>query len=99
MRMLRLPLRLAVVLVTALVAVAVAAPEAATRNVEPAAADPPNVVLIVTDDQTVEDLAAMPQVRERLAGSGVTFTEAFSPYPLCCPARATLLTGQYAHNH
>jgi N-acetylglucosamine-6-sulfatase len=99
MRMLRLPLRLAIVLVTALVAVAVAAPEAATRNVEPAAADPPNVVLIVTDDQTVRDLAAMPQVRRRLARSGVTFTEAFSPYPLCCPARATLLTGQYAHNH
>ena len=29
----------------------------------------------------------------------MTFRDAFSPYPLCCPARATLLTGQYAHNH
>ena len=99
MRTLRLPLRLAFVLAAALVAVLVAAPEAATRSVDPVAGSPPNVVLIVTDDQTVGDLAAMPQVRERLAATGVTFEEAFSPYPLCCPARATLLTGQYAHNH
>lgn len=102
MRMLGLPLRFAIVVIAALATVLVAAPNAAMRNVESAAApsdDAPNIVLIVTDDQTVEDLAAMPQVRERLAATGVGFEEAFAPYPLCCPARATLLTGQYAHNH
>jgi N-acetylglucosamine-6-sulfatase len=99
MRTLRLSLRLAIVFAIALVAVLVAAPNAATRGIAPTAASPPNIVLIVTDDMAVDDLAAMPQVRERLARTGVTFRDAFSPYPLCCPARATLLTGQYAHNH
>jgi N-acetylglucosamine-6-sulfatase len=101
MRMLGMPVRLVIVVIAALIAVLVAAPNAATRNGAPIAdpAGAPNIVLIVTDDQTVEDLVAMPQVRERLAATGVTFEEAFAPYPLCCPARATLLTGQYAHNH
>jgi N-acetylglucosamine-6-sulfatase len=99
MRTLRLPLRLAIVLAMALAAVLLAAPDATTRDFAPAAAGSPNIVLIVTDDMAVDDLVAMPQVRERLARTGVTFHDAFSPYPLCCPARATLLTGQYAHNH
>ena len=37
--------------------------------------------------------------RQRLAGAGVTFTNAYATFPLCCPSRATFLTGQYAHNH
>lgn len=60
---------------------------------------PPNIVLVTTDDQSVEDLRHMPRTRNLLGGHGVTFTDAVSPYPLCCPARATLLTGQHAHNH
>jgi len=59
----------------------------------------PNVVVIMTDDQTVESMRVMPNVRELLAERGVTFTNSFVSYPLCCPSRATLLTGQYAHNH
>lgn len=66
----------------------------------PRADDPrPNIILITTDDQTLGDLSVMRQVRERLGGRGTRFANAYSPYPLCCPARATLLTGQYAHNH
>jgi N-acetylglucosamine-6-sulfatase len=60
---------------------------------------PPNVVVIVTDDQTVRDMSVMPRTRRLLGSRGVTFTNSFVSYPLCCPSRATYLTGQYAHNH
>lgn len=63
------------------------------------AARPPNVVVIVTDDQTVDDMSVMPRTRRLLGGRGVTFTNSFVSYPLCCPSRATYMTGQYAHNH
>jgi N-acetylglucosamine-6-sulfatase len=63
------------------------------------AAERPNVVVIMTDDQTVESLRVMPSVQRLLAGEGVTFTNSIVSDPLCCPSRATFLTGQYAHNH
>lgn len=59
----------------------------------------PNVVLIMTDDQTVRDLQVMPHTRAAIGAQGVTFTDYRAAYPLCCPARATMLTGQYPHNH
>ena len=59
----------------------------------------PNIIMITTDDQTVRDMAVMPQTQALVGGSGATFTNAFATYPLCCPSRATFLTGQYAHNH
>jgi N-acetylglucosamine-6-sulfatase len=58
----------------------------------------PNVVLILTDDMRADELRFLPAVR-RLQRSGVTFTRALSPDSLCCPARATLLTGKLAHHH
>jgi len=60
---------------------------------------PPNIVLITTDDMRLDDLRVMPFTRTVLARRGVTFTDAISPYPLCCPARAELVTGQYSHNN
>lgn len=59
----------------------------------------PNVVVIMTDDQTVADLQAMPRTRRVLGREGVTFAENVVSFPLCCPSRATLNTGRYAHNH
>jgi N-acetylglucosamine-6-sulfatase len=59
----------------------------------------PNFVLITADDMRPSDLRAMPFTRRVLARRGVTFTDAIAPFPLCCPARASILTGQYAHNH
>jgi N-acetylglucosamine-6-sulfatase len=59
----------------------------------------PNIVVIMTDDQTVESLRVMGNVRTQLANQGVTFDNSFASFPLCCPSRATFLTGQYAHNH
>jgi N-acetylglucosamine-6-sulfatase len=65
----------------------------------PAAAqvDPPNVVLVVTDDQRWDTLAYMPTVSAELVGKGLTFTNAFAVNPLCCPSRASILTGTYSH--
>ncbi len=59
----------------------------------------PNVVVIMTDDQTVESLRVMPNVQRLLAAQGTTFANNFASFSLCCPSRATFLTGQYAHNH
>jgi arylsulfatase A-like enzyme len=58
----------------------------------------PNILLITTDDQTTTDLAHMPLTRRLLGDRGVTL-DGISPHPLCCPARAEILTGQYAQNN
>jgi N-acetylglucosamine-6-sulfatase len=61
----------------------------------------PNVVVIQTDDQTAASLnrRTMPNVHRLLVERGVTFTSHIVASPLCCPSRASLLTGQYPHNH
>ena len=53
----------------------------------------------MTDDQTVESLRVMPKVKRLLADEGTTFDSSFVSFPVCCPSRATFLTGQYPHNH
>jgi len=65
----------------------------------PAPHRPPNIILITTDDQDPGELRWMPRTRHELAGHGVTFTHALSPDPLCCPARAEMVTGQYGQNN
>ncbi len=64
-----------------------------------AAPDAPNVLVFLTDDMRKDDLSYLPNVRNLLADEGMTFTQAQSPHPLCCPARAELMTGQYAQNN
>ena len=64
-----------------------------------AAASGPNVVVVMTDDQRFDDMPALPKTRRLIGEAGVTFTRSFASYPVCCPARATFFTGQYAHNH
>ena len=59
----------------------------------------PSVVLITTDDQTFASLKAMKKTRDILVGGGVSFTSSIASFPLCCPARATWLSGQHAHSH
>jgi N-acetylglucosamine-6-sulfatase len=58
----------------------------------------PNVVLVLTDDQRWDTLNVMPTVQSRLVARGVTFRNAFATNALCCPSRATFLTGQYSHS-
>lgn len=59
----------------------------------------PNMLVIETDDMRWDDLRWMPNVRRLLQRRGLSFANSFAPYPLCCPSRASFLTGQYAHNH
>lgn len=59
----------------------------------------PNIVFLLTDDMRDDDLDQMPITRRLLADQGMEFTDAISPHPLCCPARAQLATGQYAQNN
>ena len=58
---------------------------------------PPNIVLILTDDQRWNSLWAMPNVQSDLAAKGVTFSNSFVVDSLCCPSRASILTGKYSH--
>jgi len=61
----------------------------------------PNIVLIQTDDQTYKQLTrrAMPNTKRLLARRGTRFTDYIASTAQCCPSRASLITGQYAHNH
>jgi N-acetylglucosamine-6-sulfatase len=92
----------AAVLTISLVAAVAPSSDGAASNPTGAsvAADPrPNIVVITTDDMRVSDLQAMPTVRNLLGSQGTTFANSYASFPLCCPSRATMLTGQYAHNH
>lgn len=59
----------------------------------------PNVIVVMTDDERYDDMATMPRTRRLIGEAGVTFSRYFASYPVCCPARATFFTGQYAQNH
>ena len=59
----------------------------------------PNIVFITTDDQRTDEMRWMPHTRSLLGGHGVTFRNGLSPHPLCCPARAEWMTGQYGQNN
>lgn len=64
-----------------------------------AAPGAPNIVVVMTDDQALDTMRAMPRTRRLLGDAGVTFEAAVASFPLCCPSRATFLSGRYAHNH
>lgn len=71
----------------------------ATPASSEATGPPPNIVVFMLDDMRWDELNWMPQVRHFVARRGVVFDNSFSPDPLCCPARASFLTGQLTHNH
>ncbi|MGH3147205.1 MAG: sulfatase-like hydrolase/transferase, partial [Rubrobacter sp.] len=62
------------------------------------------MVLILTDDLTQNDLNPntlkhMHNLRKLMVDKGTTFDNSFDSNSLCCPSRATILRGQYTHNH
>ena len=59
----------------------------------------PNVVVVMTDDQDFRSMGVMPKTRRLIARRGTIFSTSLVSFPLCCPSRATYMTGQYAHNH
>lgn len=93
--------------VAALAAFAVLVGAAALAREAPVPLDDrPNVILVVTDDQTVDTLPsdppAMPWLQSQLADpttGWLAFPQAIVSTPMCCPSRATLLTGLTADHH
>ncbi|HYO61291.1 MAG TPA: sulfatase [Actinomycetota bacterium] len=59
----------------------------------------PNVLIVVTDDQRGDAMWVLPKTKREFEQDGVRFTQAFATTPLCCPSRASIFTGMYAHNH
>jgi arylsulfatase A-like enzyme len=68
-----------------------------------AASAPPNIVLIISDDQAWTDFGFMghPQIQtpnlDRFARDSLLFRHAYVPSSLCCPSLAAVLTGKYPH--
>ncbi|MFL5980663.1 MAG: sulfatase [Gaiellaceae bacterium] len=71
----------------------------AARHELDALAPRPNIVVVWTDDQTLEEMRFLPKTQALIGREGVTFTNYFDSFSLCCPARATFLTGQYSHSN
>jgi arylsulfatase A-like enzyme len=92
----------AVALLAVLVSVSVMAagqPPAPQVGQAIAARGRPNVVVVMTDDQARRSMRVMRNAKALIGSRGVTFQRSFVNYSLCCPSRATFLTGQYMHNH
>ncbi len=77
-----------------------------TASARPAqTASPPNVILIISDDQGWGDYDFMghPDIKtpniDRLASQSLTFSRGYVPVSLCRPSLATLATGLYPHQH
>jgi uncharacterized sulfatase len=80
-------------------------PAIAAPSKERGATAPPNIVLIVSDDQGWGDFSFMghPHIKtpnlDRLASESLTFTRGYVPSSLCCPSLASIITGLYPHQH
>ncbi|MGH2661795.1 MAG: sulfatase-like hydrolase/transferase [Actinomycetota bacterium] len=60
----------------------------------------PNILIILTDDQRGTDtMQAMTDTLNRFAQGGVSFPNGYAATPVCCPARAAIMTGRFAHNN
>ncbi|KAL0120010.1 hypothetical protein PUN28_007995 [Cardiocondyla obscurior] len=64
-------------------------------------AEAKNIVLIVTDDQdsVLDGMTPMTNTLNLIGSQGATFTNCFVASPICCPNRASILTGRCQHNH
>jgi N-acetylglucosamine-6-sulfatase len=94
-------------------AVSLVAASTAGAAIPPQGAEgPPSIVVIQTDDQTLDSVyetfsafpgaaktRAMPNTLDLISNRGMTFNRYYVPYPLCCPSRVSLLTGRYSHNN
>jgi arylsulfatase A-like enzyme len=65
----------------------------------------PNVIIIYPDQMRADAMSCAGNKRiktpniDRLACEGIRFTHAYTTFPLCCPFRASVMTGKYAHAH
>jgi len=67
--------------------------------------DRTNIIFVLTDDTSQNELNflldenLMPNLESYMIDKGTVFSNSFVNNPICCPSRATTLTGQYPHNH
>jgi arylsulfatase A-like enzyme len=59
----------------------------------------PNILIILSDDQRYDTVDYMPRTAARIFKQGVAFANAYVTTSWCCPSRASILTGRYAHSH
>ncbi|MEA2425198.1 MAG: N-acetylglucosamine-6-sulfatase, partial [Thermoleophilaceae bacterium] len=85
-------MRLAAALCALLAALVAAGPASAQQA-------KPNVIVIETDDQDAASMKVMAKTNRLIGKAGTTFTNNVVSFPLCCPSRASFLTGEYAHNN
>jgi arylsulfatase A-like enzyme len=71
----------------------------AARLSVPSGPAKPNIIVVMLDDMRSDEMRFAPNARRYVRDRGLDFRNSFSPYPLCCPARASFLLGKYAHNH
>lgn len=76
-----------------------ATPTPPDRSADRASDPRPNIVVIMTDDQTLESMRVLTETNRLLGEGGVTFADYVVSFPICCPSRATYFTGQYGHNN
>lgn len=76
-----------------------ATPTAATPPAVAPAVGQPNVILFLTDDLDRKLMPYMPFTRHYLRDKGAMFDRYYVEQSTCCPSRATILSGQYSHNH
>ena len=62
-----------------------------------ASGDRPNVIFVLADDLDYASAQQMPNLNSLLVEQGTSFENTFTSMSLCCPSRATILTGLYAH--
>jgi N-acetylglucosamine-6-sulfatase len=62
-------------------------------------AERPNIVLILTDDLDARSVSRLTKLKSLMTDQGTTFNRTFVTTSLCCPSRASILRGQYPHNH
>jgi len=59
----------------------------------------PNILIILSDDQRYDTMDYMPRTAARIFNEGIAFPNAYVTTSWCCPSRASILTGMYAHSH
>ena len=90
----------AVAAMTLVVALETASTDAAEAQTARGSGDP-NVIVVMVDDQSLATFSkqTMPNTFDLAKGGAGTELRGYASPPLCCPARAGFLTGQYPHNH
>jgi len=89
----------------ALLTVCGSAPLAIAEDRAVASSSPPNILLIISDDQAYGDYSFMghPHIQtpniDNLAKESLTFRRGYVPTSLCRPSLATIVTGLYPHQH